>query len=103
MNFDHEFLSKLYKEDKEEFDRYVNEYVNNYIDSITQDEDRRARMKAAFFNLRMKMKKYKDPLAAASVANSMLVDGLFKLNDAFKGNVTEPKKKEGKILPLNHR
>jgi hypothetical protein len=77
-----EKLSKLFQDDPEEFEKYRQMVIEEFINNLPEERQQRAR--GLQFRIDNEMRKIKNPLARAAKMNSMMVDSLMELQGVFK-------------------
>jgi len=97
-----EKLSKLFQDDPEEFEKYRQMVIEEFINNLPEDRQQRAR--GLQFRIDNEMRKIKNPLARAAKMNSMMVDSLMELQGVFKvalGQAEIPEEPErADVLPF---
>jgi len=75
-------LAKLFQDDPEEFEKYRQMVIEEFINKLPEERQQRAR--GLQFRIDNEMRKIKNPLARAAKMNSMMVESLMELEGLFK-------------------
>lgn len=95
-------LSKLFQDDPEEFEKYRQMVIEEFIRKLPEERQQRAR--GLQFRIDNEMRKIKNPLARAAKMNSMMIESLMELDGLFKvalggAELPEPTEKAD-VLPF---
>lgn len=84
--YDFDALSELYKTDPEQFRVATRQLIDDFIASIPDDASRR-KCAGLQFKLDYELGKYADPISRMNRMIELLFDGVYRFNNALKGNI----------------
>jgi hypothetical protein len=78
---DYELLSKLYKDDPEEFEHERKRLLESYFDSLPEERQLKARQ--IQWQIEAELRKYKDPIARMNRMVELFWEQTFKFRDTI--------------------
>lgn len=97
-------ISQLAKEDMASCEKYCRELIDRSINEITQDPIKQTRLRQVQFRIDNELRKYKNPLSRMEAMRSLLIEGIFKLQQAIKDpNSLLTSDKPAKVLPFKQK
>jgi hypothetical protein len=80
---DYELLSKLYKDDPEEFERERKRILESYFDSLPEERQKKARQ--IQWQIEGELRKYKDPIARMNRMVELFWEQTNEFKDTLNG------------------